>query len=302
MQALLLLALTSSAGAPSTQQATSPSLLHLLENLPTRSVESTGEPIRGPLLFVAQHKVWVSTRVRPLFAVANLGDPNAIRPLDDGSIPPISKALEAPELIKLLGGSGERRAFLVVPPQLNRQRYDALVRAISAAGYEPVPVGRNQDGKLVAASEAAETSGTPADPRPVPTPQPGSVQVVDARKSAGEPVAQMKPTIVGSLDKEIIRHVVRSAMPDLRACYDSVAPTAGEPVGTIVLKWLIDGTGSVSTTAVVDDTLGDQRVSVCALRVIASLKFPKPKGGGIVIVNYPFVFKSPPKPVPNPPN
>ena len=38
--------------------------------------------------------------------------------------------------------------------------------------------------------------------------------------------------------------------------------------------------------------MGNRAVETCVAKVMRSLKFPKPKGGGIVIVKYPFVFDS----------
>ena len=36
--------------------------------------------------------------------------------------------------------------------------------------------------------------------------------------------------------------------------------------------------------------MNDANVEACVQKVMMSLKFPKPRGGGIVVVTYPFVF------------
>lgn len=186
-----------------------------------------------------------------------------------------------------------RRAFVVVPHQLNRERYEALIRAVNAVGFEGVPVGRTPAGDLVAVREAADPLGPGPDSHLLAQPQYVAPPPVKAEGEGGEQQPRKRPIILGSLDKDIIRRVVRSGMPAIRRCYESALPATGRPYGKVVLKWVIQGSGTVRSAVVNDDTLADQRVLRCMLSVIKQLRFPKPKGGGTVIVNYPFVFKPP---------
>jgi hypothetical protein len=41
-----------------------------------------------------------------------------------------------------------------------------------------------------------------------------------------------------------------------------------------------------------ESDLDSPAVEACVVRVMSSLRFPKPMGGGIVIVTYPFVMDS----------
>ncbi|HAA53264.1 MAG TPA: hypothetical protein DCE42_00830, partial [Myxococcales bacterium] len=61
--------------------------------------------------------------------------------------------------------------------------------------------------------------------------------------------------------------------------------------GKIVVSWIISGSGDVQTANVTQTTMNNERVENCIIRRILRWKFPQPKGGGQVKVNYPFLFK-----------
>ncbi len=104
------------------------------------------------------------------------------------------------------------------------------------------------------------------------------------KRSPGEPV------ILGSLDKQVIRRVVTDKKSAYRQCYDASAGKTGK-AGKLVLKFIVNGQGKVTSAKVAEDGLHDAKTTNCLLSETKTLRFPKPKGGGIVIVNYPFVFK-----------
>lgn len=104
-------------------------------------------------------------------------------------------------------------------------------------------------------------------------------------------ISQGKPLIVGSLDKEIIRRVVREHMAQIKYCYERELTRSPGLYGKIIMKWVINGNGSVSRATVASTTMKNKQVEGCIASKIRTWRFPKPKGGGIVIVNYPFVFK-----------
>ena len=49
--------------------------------------------------------------------------------------------------------------------------------------------------------------------------------------------------------------------------------------------------GAVVKVIIVESTLKDEDVEACLEKAIMRWKFPAPAGGGIVEVNYPFVFQ-----------
>ena len=54
----------------------------------------------------------------------------------------------------------------------------------------------------------------------------------------------------------------------------------------------IAANGMVQSASVTETTLKNSEVERCITAKIRTWKFPKPKGGGIVIVKYPFIFKT----------
>jgi len=63
----------------------------------------------------------------------------------------------------------------------------------------------------------------------------------------------------------------------------------------VVIKWTIDADGNASNAAVVADgssTLLDDKVHQCMTARIVSWQFPKPKGGGIAVITYPWILRA----------
>jgi TonB family protein len=60
--------------------------------------------------------------------------------------------------------------------------------------------------------------------------------------------------------------------------------------GKVAVKFVITATGSVQTAKVDMSNLNNSAVEECVVVRVRSWEFPKPKGGGIVVVTYPFVF------------
>jgi hypothetical protein len=95
---------------------------------------------------------------------------------------------------------------------------------------------------------------------------------------------------VGILDKEVIRPIIRSHVPEVRACYNALLATHPDAAGKVMIKFGITASGSVATSCLVSSELHDQSVEGCIVDLPFSWTFPKPDGGGWVLVSYPFVF------------
>jgi TonB family protein len=103
------------------------------------------------------------------------------------------------------------------------------------------------------------------------------------------------PAVTGSLSKDQIRTVIRaSAIDPARSCARSEATDAGIPSGKLTVHFTISPSGDVSEAAIKDSTFANPRLEACVRDVISKLKFPAPTGGGVVQVNYPFVFTEEP--------
>ena len=59
-----------------------------------------------------------------------------------------------------------------------------------------------------------------------------------------------------------------------------------------LVHWIISAAGTVISAQVSETDLGNPAVEQCIAMKIKTWKFPEPKGGGIVEVNYPFIFKT----------
>ena len=95
-------------------------------------------------------------------------------------------------------------------------------------------------------------------------------------------------TVNGRLPPETIQRVVRASFGRFRGCYAEALDRNPTLQGRVVVKFVIDRDGSVSTTA---DAGSDMSAPVteCVVRRFGDLSFPPPTGG-IVTVVYPLVL------------
>jgi len=101
-----------------------------------------------------------------------------------------------------------------------------------------------------------------------------------------------RPIIMGSLSMEIIRRVIRSHRDQIKYCYSKELTRAPNLRGKVAVKFTISPKGYVTQATVSQTTLRNAAVERCITQKIRTWKFPEPKGGGIVIVNYPFILQS----------
>ena len=96
---------------------------------------------------------------------------------------------------------------------------------------------------------------------------------------------------VGGLDRAEIERVMSRAMNRVRYCYERALTSNAGLEGKLTTLFVIGGGGEVESTSIVQSTVSND-VDACVTRVLKSLKFPAPKGGGTVSVTYPFIFTS----------
>ena len=108
------------------------------------------------------------------------------------------------------------------------------------------------------------------------------------RSTNAPDVVEGKAEVKGSLDKDIIRRVIRRAMPGIKFCYEQALLTAPTLAGKIKVFFVIAANGAVSSASTTKGI--DKEVDACVARKISQLSFPAPQGGGIVEVTYPFTF------------
>jgi|GEM_PF-1736681 len=104
-------------------------------------------------------------------------------------------------------------------------------------------------------------------------------------------VRQAKASVKGSLDKDIIRRIVRAHINEVRYCYNKGLTKDPALKGRVAVQFTIGATGKVSAAEVSSTTLSDEDVADCIAKAVKRWKFPKPSGGGNVVVTYPFVLE-----------
>ncbi|MCX4246880.1 AgmX/PglI C-terminal domain-containing protein [Paraliomyxa miuraensis] len=113
-------------------------------------------------------------------------------------------------------------------------------------------------------------------------------------------VRMAKATVQGTLDRDIIRRIVRAHINEVRYCYNQGLERDPNLHGRVTVQFAIDPQGKVPSSAVAESTLPDASVSTCIARAVKRWKFPKPPSSGLVLVTHPFVLSPGDGPAPRP--
>ncbi len=100
-----------------------------------------------------------------------------------------------------------------------------------------------------------------------------------------------KAVITGAIDISDINASVKKALSKIRWCYEKEVHKDHYLSGKIVVNFIINENGSVPIAKIRTSTMDNEFVEKCLANQIKKIRFPLPKGGGIMIVNYNFVFK-----------
>lgn len=104
-------------------------------------------------------------------------------------------------------------------------------------------------------------------------------------------ITSSEPEVQGSLDKELIRKVIRDHRDQIRFCYESQLQRFPKLSGKVAIRFQITANGNVSVANVSQSTVNNVALDRCIATKVKTWLFPKPKGGGVVWVTYPFLFK-----------
>ncbi len=99
------------------------------------------------------------------------------------------------------------------------------------------------------------------------------------------------PVMGGPLDRNIIQQVIRQHRRRLQRAYENTLKSKPGLSGKVVFELRINAQGRVIHAKLTSDTLNDPMLAKALLRILRGLKFPKPKGGGTVIIKYPLIFR-----------
>lgn len=104
--------------------------------------------------------------------------------------------------------------------------------------------------------------------------------------------------VPGALDREIIRRVIRRHGREHAGCYEAALVRRQEAAGKVVARFVVASDGRVIATDVLSSEIRDVELARCMTDAIAKWRFPAPRGGGMVAVTYPFVFRAAPDATP----
>jgi TonB family protein len=110
------------------------------------------------------------------------------------------------------------------------------------------------------------------------------------RRAHAPDVIPGQANVRGSLDKEIIRRIIRRHINEVKYCYEQELTKKPDLGGRIMVQFTIAASGQVIASVLQNSTMGNARVENCTVQAVRRWEFPKPLGGGIVIVSYPFVL------------
>ena len=158
-------------------------------------------------------------------------------------------------------------------------------RGLGAYGGGLSGGGRNTGRALGAGSMALGRSGGGAD-----SARRGTMTTLTEREARQPTVSMQRPEISGQLDREIIQRVIREHRREIRACYEGELQRDPDLEGRVVVGFVISSDGQVAGSRISESTLGNSAVEDCVARRVRQWRFPEPRGGGTVNVNYPFVF------------
>ena len=103
-----------------------------------------------------------------------------------------------------------------------------------------------------------------------------------------------KTVVMGSIDPELLRKILRQYLPQFRHCYQKELSFGGEGAGGVLdLNFTINGDGQVKKYNVeTENGQFSTQGRNCVGEVLGMIDFPKPKGGGLVDVRQPLNFSS----------
>lgn len=117
---------------------------------------------------------------------------------------------------------------------------------------------------------------------------PADTKVSEAATEATTPTGSAAQ---GHLPGDVIQKVMLRNRNSLRYCYEHELVSNKNLSGTINTQFVIGATGTVTMSVIKNSTMKNAAVETCIAQQLRRLTFPKPEGGGVVIVNYPFIFK-----------
>ncbi|RMG20127.1 MAG: hypothetical protein D6729_03505, partial [Deltaproteobacteria bacterium] len=97
--------------------------------------------------------------------------------------------------------------------------------------------------------------------------------------------------VSGQLSRAEVIETINKHLGAIQGCYERALLKNPSLSGKITFEWTVRPSGRVSNPREKSSTLSSPQVSQCIIRVIRKMRFPKPRGGEVIIA-YPFMFRS----------
>lgn len=104
-------------------------------------------------------------------------------------------------------------------------------------------------------------------------------------------VSRGTPNVNGFLSREQIERVVRRHQRGIQYCYERELQNDAALEGRISVNWTIGLDGRVESASIAENSMGNRNVESCVLQEVRRMRFDQPDGG-MVVVTYPFTFRS----------
>jgi len=151
--------------------------------------------------------------------------------------------------------------------------------------------GSSDNGALVAGADIGVSKFNGSDKKGSGSGSYGS-RGLAAKAGFDSAYLEPKTVVLGSMDPELLRKILREYIPQFRHCYQQELIGHSDKIkGVIDLNFTISAVGKVSKYNIkVKDAQFSQKGVGCMGQVLGLIDFPKPKGGGVVDVRQPLNF------------
>lgn len=113
----------------------------------------------------------------------------------------------------------------------------------------------------------------------------------EGRGISGISVASNDMVLDGGLSRYAINATIAKYLSQVRRCYESELNKRPDIEGLVSVAFQIGGNGRLNYSRIAKSSLGSKTVEKCITTKMMKWKFPKPKGGVSVKVNYPFMLR-----------
>lgn len=172
-------------------------------------------------------------------------------------------------------------------PKINTQGSNAK-NAVKDANFN---AGTSDNGALVAGADVGVSKFNGSDKSGSGSASYGS-RGLASKSGFDSSYLEPKTVVLGSMDPELLRKILREYIPQFRHCYQQELIANSDKIkGVIDLHFTISAVGKVSKYNIkVKDAQFSPRGVNCMGQVLGVIDFPKPKGGGVVDVRQPLNF------------